>query len=441
MTIRVEAPPAPLRSYRHLPGRAARSEPLLHNGHVLTLSSLLAAALGAGFWMVATSWYSTATVGRSYAVLSAVTLLSGFGQLNLADVLVRFVPAAGRHTRRVLLGCYAASTAFSAALAAGFLLLVPVVAPGLDSLRGPLAAGCFIAATVGYSLFVLQDGVLTGLRHTGWVLGENALFAAVKTALLVGCGIWAFSTGILLSWGGALVLAILVTNVFLFRRAVPRHQRAGVATAVPPRLLGYAAADYLGALFRLTAYNVVPLLVLDRFGPVDSAYFSLSWVIAYSLFLTTYNMGSSMIVEAARAPERLEEHARRVLRHSGVLLAAATVVVVVTAPWLLGVFGADYARHGALLLRLLTLAALPNLLLGVAIDVARARRTLAWAVGLQAALCVMVLGFSAWLMPVLGIAGVGAAWLLAECLLALPLLLTLPRWLPRRPPAAERSSP
>ena len=440
MSTRVEAPagtrPAPLRprGYPLLLRARVRTvldgEPLLRNGHVLTLSSLVAAALGAAFWVLATSWYSTATVGRSYAALSAVTLLSGIGQLNLADVLVRFVPAAGRHAGRLALRCYAASAVFSTVAAVAFLMLVPAVAPGLDYLRQPAVAACFVAGAVGYSLFVLQDGALTGLGRTGWVLGENALFAAVKAALLALCGILALGAGILAAWVGALVVSLVVTNVFLFRRAVPAHRAAQQGAAAPQRLLGYATADYVGSLFRLAAYNVVPLLVLNRLGDDGSAYFSLAWVIANTLFLVAYNMGSSLIVESARAPERLAEHGRRVLRHNAVLLAAAVLLLVVTAPWLLALFGPQYAAHGTALLRLLSLAALPNLLLSVAVDVARARRRLSWAVGLQAVLCLLVLGLSNWLLPSLGVTGVGVAWLVAECALGLPLLITLPRWLP-----------
>ncbi|MBC3839850.1 hypothetical protein GXW82_05250 [Streptacidiphilus sp. 4-A2] len=66
-------------------------------------------------------------MGRSYAALSAATLLAGIGQLNLADVLVRFAPAAGRHTRKLALGCYAASAGFSTAVAVLFLILVPLL--------------------------------------------------------------------------------------------------------------------------------------------------------------------------------------------------------------------------------------------------------------------------------------------------------------------------
>ncbi|MFG2396379.1 lipopolysaccharide biosynthesis protein [Streptomyces lydicus] len=405
-------------------------EPLLRNGHVLVASSVMTAGLGAVYWVLATSWYRPETVGRSYAVVSAVTLLGGIGQLNLADVLMRFAPSAGRHTRRLLLRSYAASGLCAGAGAAAFLALVPLVAPGLGFLRGPLVAPFFIAGTIGYAWFIVQDGALTGVRRANWVLGENTIFAVVKTLALALAAAWALSSGILLSWAGALAVSLTVANYVLLRRAVPAHQRAHADGTMPPRLLGYAATDYSGALCRLAAYNIVPLIVLNTLGGARNAYFSLSWVIAYTLYQAAYNMGSSLLVESAHDPTRISELGRRVLRHTGPPLTVAVLLLVVVAPWLLSVFGAEYAHEATGVLRLLALSALPNLLLNVAIDVARAHRRLAWAVALQATLCALVLVLTLQLIPRFGLNGVGAAWLLAECALALPLLLTLPRWLP-----------
>ncbi|GAA1235637.1 lipopolysaccharide biosynthesis protein [Kitasatospora nipponensis] len=420
-----------------LPGRSGRPEAalLLRNGHLLTLSSILTASLGAVFWLFATSWYSTRDVGLAYAVISAATLLAGLGQLNLADVLIRFLPAAGPHARRLVLRCYAAAVLASVLAGVLFLVLVPRLIPSLSYLRDWAPAAAFLAGTAGYALFVVQDGALTGLRRPGWVLAENGLFAVVKTLLMVACGLLALSAGILLSWIGALAVSLAVTTAYLLGRALPQHQRRRPADPAPDGLLRYAAADYVGFLFRLAAYNLVPLLVLDYLGPEQNAYFSLSWVIAYTLFLAAYNMGSSLIVEAARAPEKLAEHARTVLRHSGLLIAAGAAVLIVLAPRLLSLFGPGYAAEGTTTVRLLALAALPNLVLDVAVDVARARRRLGWAVGLQAALCALVLGLGMTLMPHLGLTGIALAWLLAETALALPLLLTLPRWLPQRRPS------
>ncbi|WP_371501095.1 lipopolysaccharide biosynthesis protein [Kitasatospora sp. NBC_00374] len=421
--------------------RAARvvpvREPLLRNGHILVASTVLAAALGSLFWICATRWYSPDVVGRSYAALSAATLLSALGSFNLGNVLVRFVPAAGRHTRRLVLRCYAVSAGASALAAGVFLLLIPVIAPGLGYLREPILAGAFVAATAGYSVFVLQDGALTGLRRTGWVLGENALFAVAKTGMLAVCALMAIGTGILVSWSAGLVVAIVVTNVVLFRRAVPAQHRADRTGApAPKRVMRYAMADYLGNLSSIAAYSIVPLMVLNQLGAEQNAFYSLSWIIADTLYVAAFSMGSSLVVEAARAPERLAEHARRMLRHTGLLLLGGTAVVIVAAPWILKLFGPGYSENGTTVLRLMVLSALPNVVLSVAIDVCRVRRALPWLIALQFTFAVLVITMVGILLPAFGLTGVGLAWLIAGSAIALPLLVALPRWLPspdRRP--------
>ncbi|MEU6528921.1 oligosaccharide flippase family protein [Streptomyces sp. NPDC046928] len=408
-------------------------EPLLRNGHLLAMSSLVNAVLGAVFWVLATRWFDDTTVGLNYATVSAATLLSTVGQLNLSDFLVRFIPSAGRHTRRLILTCYVASVTCSVLVSVGFLLLVPVVTPGLDFLLSPLTGLFFVAYTAAYAIFALQDGALTGVRHPGWVATENIIFAVVKIVLLAGAAALTLFAGILISWAGALIVALLVANSFLLRRAVPRHEREAPRAARPPRLVGYATADYVGSLFRMASYSLVPLLVLNTLGPEQNAYYSLAWIVGYVPYLLATNMGSSLIVEAAHDPARLARHTMRVLRHSALLMAAGAVLMIVAAPVLLGCFGPEYAEHGTVLLRLLALSALPNLVFSLAVDVARMRRHMRAVVGLQLALCVLVLGLSAILLPRLGLAGGGVAWLAALSLLAVYLVIRRSRWLPRQP--------
>ncbi|MET7691761.1 hypothetical protein ABZT06_27905 [Streptomyces sp. NPDC005483] len=408
---------------------ALPGEPVLRTGHLLAVGSLINSGFGFVFWIFATHWYDERTVGLSYSAISASLLLTGIGQLNLNDFLVRFVPAAGRRTRRLVLTCYAASTSFSLVVAVAFLAVVPVVAPRLEVLLTPVTAVCFVVATAGYAVFVLQDGALTAVRRPGWVVGENVIFAVTKMLLLaLGAALGLFS-GILLSWAGALVVSLLVANFVLMGRAIPRHEQETKTTPPPPRLLGYAAADWVGSLFRIASYTIPPLIVLNNLGAEQSAYFSVAWNVAYVPYLIARNMGTSLLAESMRGPERLVEHALRVLRHSGLLLAGVTVVLVGFAPQILSLFGAAYSAEGTMVLRLLALSALPNLLLSVAIDVARARRRLRWAVALQVAMCVMVLGLTKLLLPELGLVGAGVAWLVTQCVIAVFLLVSWSRWL------------
>ncbi|GAA1124315.1 hypothetical protein [Kitasatospora arboriphila] len=397
MREKIGAPLARVRRRRENGTGPAAGTPLVRNGRILAASAVVAAGLGALFWLLAARWFTTATVGRSYALLSAAMLLATLGSLNLGDVLVRFLPTAGQRGRRLVVRCYTISTATGAVVATGFVLLAPHLSPGLTELRAPWSAILFIAATSAYTVFVLQDGALTGLRRPGWVLGENLVFAVAKALALALCAALAISTGILLSWAAGLVLAVTVANVVLFARALPaRHTPArhtpgsmdtsvGAATARPERMARYAVADYVGQLGQTAVSKSLPLLVLGRLGVEETAYYSLAYVVTDTLYQAAYAVGQSLTVEGAAEPHRLAEHARHMLRHTALLITPATAVTVAAAPGILDLFGTDYAVHGTTVLRLMALSAVPNVLFGVAVHVARVRQALAFLTGLQLA--------------------------------------------------------
>ncbi|MFF3397816.1 lipopolysaccharide biosynthesis protein [Streptomyces sp. NPDC002659] len=407
---------------------------LLRTGHVLTFNSVVTAALGAGYWALAARWYDTGAVGRNYSAVSAMMLLAGVGQLNLTNVLLRFVPTAGERTRPLVSKAYLAACVFTAFLAGMFLLLLPQISPGLLFLREPLLGGCFVLATAAYAVFVIQDGVLTGLRRPEWVVWENAVFAVGKIVLVGVLAAVAKSTGILLSWALALVLAISLTNGFLYARAFPRHagspadERADPSRPTPK----YIMADYVAALFWLAATALLPILVLNRLGPDQAAYFSLAWLAGFSLYQLNTSMGESLIVEAANDPAQLLRQCRRVLRHTGMLQLAGVVVLCAAAPLVLRVFGPEYAQNGAGLLRLVALSALPNLVIITAVSACRAQRRMRTLIGILAVTCSLATGLSLVLLSPLGIAGVGAGWLIAQTVVAAYLWWRKPLWLPGR---------
>src|SRR5437588_11287868 len=112
------------RSARRKPELAGRLNPLrffrddlLRNGHLLTLSTTATCVISALYWAGATRSYGAEDVGRFYAAVSVLTFIAGIGQLNLNNVLIRFVPAAGGRLRRLVLGCYAAATLTTLAVA------------------------------------------------------------------------------------------------------------------------------------------------------------------------------------------------------------------------------------------------------------------------------------------------------------------------------------
>lgn len=93
-----------------------------------------------------------------------------------------------------------------------------------------------------------------------------------------------------------MALLLVPVNWFIFRQLVPKHIQATEAQSEPLQIgtiARYVGGDYLGSLVWTATTRLLPILVLERAGATASAYFSIAWTIAYSLYLVSRNMGMS----------------------------------------------------------------------------------------------------------------------------------------------------
>jgi O-antigen/teichoic acid export membrane protein len=182
----------------------------------------------------------------------------------------------------------------------------------------------------------------------------------------------------------------------------------------------------------------MPFLVLSAKGPSATAYFAISWQLGSALFLVSGNMGQSLVVETALDQSRLPIVWRRLIRHTLLPLLVAVGAVAALAPFLLRAFGSSYSSNGTTLVRLLALAAIPNLVVETAAFAARSHRRTAVSSAIQAALCAGVVLLGAVLVRVMGTNGIGVAWLVTLSVLSIA-LLARPRWWLHPPPGSGNS--
>jgi O-antigen/teichoic acid export membrane protein len=402
--------------------------PLYRNAYALILSTAATTGLGMFYWVLAARYYAAETVGLNSAVISTMMFLSGLSQLNLKTALVRFIPCAGQATARLVGYAYLASSLLAAVVGGIFVLGIEIWSPVLRPLAAnPLFILWFISTIIIWCIFTLQDYALTGMRQTLWVPVENTIFAIAKIMLLIGFANSLRSFGIFASWTIPVVVSLLPINLLLFRRLIPRYVSAAKqeeTAIVTTQVLKYVAGDYLGYLFFLASNMLLPLIVLNNAGPSASAYFYLPWIMATSLQLVTMNTATSFTVEAAAEPAKLGYYSRRFLLHMARLLLPAIAIVLLGAPFILSIFGATYAAEGALLLRLLALAVIPNVINALYISVARVQRRMQWVVIIQGATCLLALSMIFALLPIYGITGIGFALLTSETSVAIIVLLT-----------------
>ena len=402
--------------------------PLYRNGAALMFSGAATSALGLVYWGLAARCYTPQAVGLNSAALSALTLIAAIAQLGLNSALVRFGPAAGKTIYRLALGSYAISTAAAALAGLAFSLGVRRWAPGLQFfLATPPRLAGFALAVMTWCVFSLQDSLLTGLRQAAWVPLENILFSLLKILLMAGFARPFPEYGIFASWALPAAALLLPVNLLIFRRLIPAYLhdpgRAGPQPA-PGQVARFIAGNYPGSLFALGAATLPPVMVLETAGAQASAYFYLPWIMASALQAISASMAASLTVEAARDPTRADQYSRQALVHTLGLLVPLALILWAGAPAVLRLFGVEYSSQGAALLRWLSLASIPNLVLWLGISRARVKDQPGRVALLQSAMFLLGLGLSDLLLARYGIRGVGIAWLLAQSVLAILLAAT-----------------
>jgi O-antigen/teichoic acid export membrane protein len=411
-------------------------DPMLRNGHALIVSAAASQLIGVAFWVVAARSFPAATVGRNSAAISVTLFLAGVAELNLMSSLVRFLPTSGARSTRFILTVYAVSATIGLLLGLGFLVIIPQIEPQLGYLRSSPAIAAWFAVSIAIgAIFVLQDSALTGVRAAPFVPVENIAFSLVKLGIMFPIVALLPGSGIYVAWTFSFLLAVIPTNAYLFGRAIPRHIRTRPATGPPPRLRNiqsYLIPDSLAAMFFMACTSLLPLLIIRLQGAAAAGHYSLAWLIGYALYLVSLNMGSSLIVETADNQAQLRDRCMRALTHLGKLVVPIVIFVIVTAPYLLLIFGPGYARADVGVLRLLALSSIPAVVTNTAVSVTRSQRRMAIVVGIQLSICALVWGLSIGLIHPLGITGVGAAWFIAQSAVAAVLLVWPGLWIPAR---------
>ncbi len=410
------------------------TDPLFRNAYALMINTGATGALGVLYWLLVAHQYEATAVGRGSAAIAAMMLLAGFTAVNLTGMMTRFLPRAGPSTRLFILKTYLVSTLTAAALASVFLFTLEHWGVSYAWLAGPVNGVGFVVAVAAWSVFTLQDGVLTALRSAVWIPIENAVFGVAKIFLAFALASVFPASGVFLSWMVPVVISVFPINILIFWWLVPRHVLAtwGRHEPVSPRRVGrFLAGDYSGALFVLGVVYLVPLLVAAQFAPDIYAYFYVAWMIGGVLDLLAVNMATSLTVEGSLDQDTLAANSLAALRRTLYILVPVVAATVLFAPVALRLYGPGYAERGAPLLQLLALSTIPRAFVELYFGVLRAQSRTARLAVLQAVRCVLVIGGTLAVGTRLGIVGVGWAVLVSQvatAVLLLPGVRAAPPW-------------
>jgi len=415
----------------------AISDSLVRNSLYLMTSTAVTAGLGYVFWVLAAHVLTRAQVGVGSAVISLCSTAALLTYLGSSATLIDRLPAnehSPRWTVIVVRVCAATALVTAAATAAAVMVLLA----SREYREFFSSAGPVLVAVVGaaaWTLVSLFCATFIAARRAGRYLAIQTLVSVAKVLLIVPLvAIGAGAAALVGAWVAATLLGVVAGAGWLvprmglggqpgdrLLRPAPPEGDAGSHLSGAPQeapvgpmrlLIGQHLTSAGGALTPL----VLPVLVLIRLGAVSNAYFYITWMVGAIFFTVSPSVSTVLFAEGVRARSDLRRSVAKSLRVITVILAPAIIVMVAAGHFILRLFGAPYAAAGYPLLVLLAISAVPDAVSNVAVSVLRVTHRLAYSSLLNIGILVVSLSGAWILMPVLGITGVGVAWLGAQTL-------------------------
>ena len=312
----------------------------------------------------------------------------------------------------------AATTFISAAF---FIVGLGFWSPALTILqRDWLYMATFVIGAVVFTLSNLLDATFVATRKAGFVLTKSMVFGVLRLFLPLLLLLFFHSFGIFASWSVALVGAFLFGILLLLPRAQSGFQLFPAFNRnVMGKIFRFSFANYLSGIVGGSYTVILPLIVVNVLGAEANAYFYMASAINGILTMIPVAVSTSLFAEGSHEREHLESNAWRSLKMVFIILVPAVILILVFAGKVLLVFGPSYSKNASLLLRIMSISAIPAAINLVYLGIKKVEKKLNVIVFVCAFIAVVSLGLSYALLSRMGINGIGVALLVAHGLVAL----------------------
>lgn len=411
--------------------KAVLRKPLYANSLHLLTNYAVTEAIGFVFWMIATRLYTPENVGLGSAAISATQLLAMISLLGLNMALVRFLTDAGEKANELINSCLMIGG--FAAMIAGvvFLLGVGVWSPALTFiLQNGIYFTAFVIFSMATTVLSMFNHIFIADRRSGLVTIQNTIASMLKVGLVIILFLLGDSFGVFNASGIAILLAIIVGYFLLLPKIRPGYDASFVIRKdILKKIFNFSSLNYFSNLLWEAPRLILPIMVLNLLNPEQNAYFYIAWALAGILRAIPMAVSLSLFAEGSYDAKSLNATIWRSLKTILFLLLPAVALMLAIGDKLLLLFGRSYSQYGTNLLWLMVVAALPVAVNYMYIAVKRIEKRLKGVLLLTAFVAIVTLGLSWVLLPQMGLPGAGVAWLIAQGIAAVVIIVN---WINKR---------
>lgn len=392
--------------------------PLYRNSLYLVTNTVVLAASGFVFWILAAHLYPEASVGYAAAILSAVGILTTLGLFGLDITTVHHLPTVEQSSAqaRRLINTFFFFGGIGSLLATGiFIAGLSVWSPKLVFIQSNIQLLLLLMTTATvWSWSDLLGAVFIARQRAVFTLCKGIIFGTLRIALVGALGLLiplASSSMIVTAWCVALILGT-VFSIVVF---LPRVEKGIRINLIPDWSLfrkawAYARWNFAYDVLSTVLTFILPLLVLNVLGPEKNAYFYIAWSIVAIVAAAVVGISHSLLAASSNSPADTARIARQTLKFAAVIVVPATIVIIAAGKWILLIFGTSYSANSLDILRLLALGCLPQTVNLIYFGLLRSKGKMIELVTMAGLIVVGISLGSYLLMPTANTTGIGIAF-------------------------------
>lgn len=378
------------------------------NAFYLLTSTVTLAAFGFVFWTIIAKSYDPAEVGIATTLLSLSGLLALLGQAGLDAALIRFLPHA-TNKNAYISSAFIIVGVISIAISGLAGLLLPFISADFAHMTGFGAWASFAFFTAVTSLNAIVLAVFLAHKRARYILALNTALSISKVAL-----------PFIITKGNAMTIFILagvaqtialVFGVMWLRRSHGFRFQLKLDMDMVRLVRKFSFSMFGASILNLLPPTILPLIIVAQIGPAQAAFYYMAFTIATVLYTVAYASMQSVFAEGSHNQAALRGFIVKAAIVVGALLVPAAALIALLSPFLLGIFGAEYAAQSSTLLQVFALAALPVAAYSALGTIFKVTKNLRGILYMNSVYAVVILGASALWLPHAGLIAVGWAWL------------------------------
>lgn len=398
---------------------------LYANSVSLIAANVVNAAFGFFFWTVAARLYRAEDVGLAAASVSVISLVVMLSGLGLDYSMVRFLPRAP-DPHSIVNSSLTIGAAAALVLSGAFTVGLDLWSPALVPLRHSVLFVVGLAtAAMCTTVSSLVNSVFLTRKRAGFVLAQSAVFGATKILAVIALASVASAAALVGSWALGTVVAVACGVLWLLPRVEGRTYRLRpmVNREAVRTMTRFAFANYVTTVLWSAPMYLLPLLVVNLIGLEANAYFYVASSVSGLLAMIPTAVAMSLFAHGSHEQHRMLQHTFESVRFALWLLVPAIGGVFLFGGNILLLFGRAYSDQATRLLWMLALSTLPMTVNFFFFSVRRVQQRMGVVIVCALWILSITLGLSAVLLPWTGLIGVGVAWFVAQCSVALAILV------------------